>query len=143
MNDWNQPSDTCFKRAFFRSITILGGNLTAKTLSVGGKEILDFTEAGKSLRSAKFEEHLSLELPATVKHGNNVFNTLSAKNETVRNLGENIEQTSSKMQIPHAVEDLKTEKLDNLYNQLLVALQNKDESKIQKLQETILLLSDE
>ena len=136
-------SDTVFKRAFFRSITILGGNLTSQTLSVSGEEVLDFTKAGKSLRSAKYEEHLSLKLPSSLKHTKKVFDVLAQKDKNVKIIGDQLDQKTADLKIQNPESDLKTEKLDHLYNQLLLALEEKNETKIQKLQETILLLSDE
>ena len=111
-------------------------------MSVSGEEVLDFTKAGKSLRSAKYEEHLSLKLPSSLKHTKKVFDVLAQKDKNVKIIGQ-LDQKTADLKIRNPESDLKTEKLDHLYNQLLLALEEKNETKIQKLQETILLLSDE
>ena len=112
-------------------------------MNVSGEEVLDFTKAGKSLRSAKYEEHLSLKLPSSLKHTKKVFDVLAQANKNVKIIGDQLDQKTADLKIQNPESELKTEKLDNLYNQLLLALEEKNETKIQKLQETILLLSDE
>lgn len=132
-------TDVIFKRAFFRSICLLGGNIASPTLTFDSKEILDYSKFGSNYRKQKYEEHIVMNQPANKNHVVNIKNALHEQTERLSTLGSKLEENSPKLHAPiDSPSKIDDNTVDGLYDELYKAFDAGNDELANQIQQRIL-----
>ena len=131
-------TDIVFKRAFFRAIALLSANMMNSSLSIGDKELLDFSKEGADHRRVKYREHSAMN--RSREHAKNIKKTQDLMKENLNKMSI-VEDSPNRLLAPISIES-NTEFLDHLYELLYDALESNNENEISRLQKEILKHSE-
>jgi len=133
-NSTFNDTDIVFKRAFFRAIALLSANMMNSSLSIGDKEVLDYSKEGSDYRRVKYREHSAMN--RSREHATSIKKTQDSMKENLVKMSIS-EYSPDRLLAPISV-DSNTEIVDHLYELLYDALESNNETEIARLQKEIL-----